>query len=336
MKMPIQCACLLAAACAFAPAAHAATFCVSNAAALELALLTAEDNGQDDHIYLETGNYLPAHELQYVAPVEESYDLALSGGYAPGSGCHAKATSGASVLDGQGSMRLLYISAHGGVRIDSLSFTNGKASQYAGGALNLSGPYVDVESNVFINNEVGSGSTGGAAYLYSPGFVNLVSNLFIANSGSGVSAVFLLSDYLADVNNNTFIANTLVNGGLGALDLVGAGHFNLSNNILWNNDGTDVYDQAGDSVYQHNDIGVMGGYAPVSETGDISVAPEFDGFLSVRPAPHSALVNAGVDSPLGGIGGADAGGGTRRVGAHVDLGAYESDVLLRAGFEAGQ
>jgi len=46
------------------------------------------------------------------------------------------------------------------------------------------------------------------------------------------------------------------------------------------------------------------------------------------------IFNAGVDSPAGGTGATDADGGTRKIGKHVDIGAYESDVLFRNGFEA--
>lgn len=318
--------------CSCAPAVDATTACVSNATQLALVLAVAQGNGEDDRIYLETGNYLIGSELQYLAPPSETHDLTLDGGYAPGSDCHIRSTTGSSVLDGQGSVRPLYISAHGRVNIGNLTFQNGKPAQYAGGALNLSGPYLDVASNVFVNNQSTPPNSGGALYMDSQ-VIALTSNLFLANSGTGIGAAYLVNDFVANVNNNTFIANTLINGGLGALNLIGSGHYNLSNNILWNNEGTDVYDQSGAVDYWHNDIGVKGGFAPLSETGDFSVAPQFDGFFSFRPAPTSLLVNAGIDAPLGGIGANEAGGGTRLVGQHVDIGAYESDVLFRNGFD---
>lgn len=319
--------------CGGAPTADAARACVSNTAQLALILSVAQSNGEDDSIYLETGNYLLASELQHLAPASEIYDLTLDGGYAPGSDCYIRASTGSSVLDGQGSVRQLYISAHGRVNISNLTFQNGKPTQYAGGALNLSGPSLDVESNVFVSNQSAPGNSSGALYMGSPTTIVLKSNLFLANSGTSAGAVYLVGDWLANVNNNTFIANTLVNGGAGALVLAGAGHYNLSNNILWSNDGTDVFDQGGGTDYWHNDIGLKSGNAPLSETGDFSVAPQFDGFFSFRPAPTSVLVNAGLDAPLGGIGAADAAGGTRLVGQHVDIGAFESDVLFRNGVD---
>jgi hypothetical protein len=318
--------------CSCTPAVDAATACVGNTVQLALVLSVAQSNGEDDNIYLEAGNYLLGGELQYIAPASETYDLTLSGGYVPGSDCHIPSTTDSSMLDGQGSVRPLYISANGRVNISNLTFKNGKPAMYAGGALNLSGPYLDVASNVFVNNESTPPNSGGALYMDSQVIV-LASNLFLANSGAGIGAAYLVNEGLADVNNNTFIANTLIGGGLGALDLTGSGHYNLSNNILWNNEGADVYDQSGAVDYWHNDIGVKAGNTPLSETGDFSVAPDFDGFLSFRPAPTSLLVNAGLDAPLGGIGATDAGGGLRLVGQHVDIGAYESDVLFRNGVD---
>jgi hypothetical protein len=334
MNMPGLVRCLLAILLAVTPAAYAARACVSNTAQLALVLSAAQDNGEDDVIALEVGNYLLDAELGYFASSGETYDLSISGGYEPGTDCHVEASTGSSVLDGQGAVRPLYISANGRVNIHNLSFVNGHPTQYAGGALNLSGPYLDVESNVFVNNEASSGNAGGAVYLYSQAII-LASNLFVANTGSGAAA-YLENDYVADVNNNTMVGNTLGAGGaLGALVLTGAGHYNLSNNLVWSNEGWAVYDQSGNTDYWHNDIESMDGFPPLSETGDISAAPQFDGFFSFRPVPASPLVNAGLDSPLGGVGATDAGGGPRLVGRHVDIGAYETDVLFRDGLEPG-
>jgi hypothetical protein len=328
MKMNGSTRYLLAILLGFAPAAYAARACVSNTAQLALVLSAAQDNGEDDVIALEVGNYLLDAELDYFAASGETYDLSISGGYEPGTDCHVEASAGNGVLDGQGAVRPLYINANGRVNIHNLSFVNGHPTQYAGG------PYLDVESNVFVNNEASSGNAGGAVYLDSQAII-LASNLFVANTGSGAAA-YLENDDVADVNNNTMVGNTLgASGALGALVLTGAGHYNLGNNLVWSNEGWAVYDQSGNADYWHNDIESMDGFPPLSETGDISAAPQFDGFFSFQPVPASPLVNAGLDSPLGGIGATDAGGGPRLVGRHVDIGAYETDVLFRDGLEPG-
>ena len=117
--------------------AHAAFYCVNTSLALAIALNQAQSNGEDDDIELEVGTYALGGELDYFAADGETYDLTIRGGSAPGTGCFERATSGASVLDGQDAVRPLYISAHGRVDVIGITFENGAPTQYAGGALNL-------------------------------------------------------------------------------------------------------------------------------------------------------------------------------------------------------
>lgn len=318
-------------ACATAPAA---TTCVSNVSQLAPALLAAQSNGEDDVIYLVVGNYLLTSELQYFAAADETRKLSIIGGLAPGC-ASGYASSGSSVLDGQNMTRILTISAQGEVDIGRITFAHGNATQYFGGALNLSNGSADgmyVFANVFIANQVTPGA-GGAMYVSSStqGDIFVWSNLFLANTGSGAGAIYAYGGHNTYITGNTILANSLVNhSGLGALDLAGPGHYWLSNNILWNNEGSDVYDQVGHADYAHNDIGVKGGFAPLSESGDLNVDPGFVGFLSVTPGPASPLVNAGLDTAPGGVGGCcDPSGDVRVQGKHVDIGAYETDVLFR-------
>ncbi|TCO43122.1 choice-of-anchor Q domain-containing protein [Dokdonella fugitiva] len=314
------------------PPAHAAFYCVNTSLALAIALNQAQSNGEDDDIELEVGTYALGGELDYFAADGETYDLTIRGGSAPGTGCFERATSGASVLDGQDAVRPLYISAHGRVDVIGITFENGAPTQYAGGALNLSAPIARVESSVFVANHDAPGNVAAAAYV-SATSAYVVGNVFLANAGA--STVTVYSDFVADVNNNTVVGNQLhAHAGIGALNLVGDAQFNLSNNILWNNEGSDVFDQSsGGADYWHNDVGVIANMPPHSVSGNLDVDPQFDGFLGLRPAPTSPMVNAGIDSPLGGVGGTDAGGGPRIIGQHVDIGAYETDVLFRNGLE---
>lgn len=313
-------------------AAHAATSCVNSPLQLAIALNVAQNNGAADYIKVEVGNYLLGGELDYLAAAAETFDLTVSGGWAPG--CFVRASSGSSVLDGQNTVRPLYISANGRVNLFDLTFQNGNPAQYAGGALNVSGSVntvLDVESSIFIGNQCAT-NLGGAIFMSAPGTIVLKNNLIIANSGT--SAVYVVNDGIADVNNNTIVGNQLANHvGLGALDLAGSGSYYLSNNILWSNEGNDLYDQNGTAYFFNNDIGVRDGFPPGGEANGLSVDPQFDGFLSVRPAPGSPLVNAGLDTPYGGIGSVDLAGNQRLVGKHVDIGAYESDVLFANGFQ---
>lgn len=324
------CATAMLLACSWS---HAAFYCVSTPLALAIALNQAQGNGEADDIELEIGTYNLGAELDYIAAAGETGDLTIRGGAQPGTGCFVRATSGASVLDGQSAVRPLYISANGRVNISSITFQNGAPAQYAGGALNLFATIADVEASVFVANHDAPGNTAAAVYASGSLGVYLKSNLFFGNAGT--STVTAYADNIGDINDNTFVGNQLHNHvGVGALNLAGPGHFNLSNNILWNNEGSDVFDQSdGTTDYYHNDVGVIANLPPHAEVGNLSVDPGFNGLLSVRLAPSSPLVNAGLDSPLGGVGATDAGGGTRTVGVHVDIGAYESDVLFRNGFD---
>jgi len=333
MRRRLAIACAVALLCACTPA-FAARYCVNTPLALAIALSQAQNNGEDDDIEIETGTYALGGELQYFGAATETFNLTLRGGAEPGTDCYVAATSGATVLDGQHAVRPLYIEAPGRVNIFHITFESGHPTQYAGGALNVSASIADVESSAFIANHAASGNSGSAAYISATLAIYFDSNLLIGNTGT--SALYFYATNIADVNNNTIVANQLDNHvGVGAFNPTGAGHYNVSNNILWNNEGSDVFDQGGGTDYFHNDVGVIANIAPLSETGDISVDPGFaGGLLDFHLAAGSPLVNAGVDSPAGGTGATDADGGTRKIGKHVDIGAYESDVLFRNGFEA--
>ena len=324
-------------AAALGGAANAATTCVTSSAQLAAAIVAAQNNNQDDVIYLEVGNYPLSAELGYYAAPAEAFKLSIIGGMAPGC-ASGFASSGDSVIDGQNLVRPLTISAHGEVDLGRLTFQNGKPAQYFGGALNVatSAGNIYIFDSTFAANQTAAGNGGGAMYVSAAplGDIYLWSNVLLANSASGGSAIYLNGTHNSYLTGNTILANTLINhAGLGAVDIAGSGYAFLSNNILWNNEAYDVYDQVGMANFANNDIGVKGGFTPLSESNDLSVDPGFSGFLSLRPGPASPLVNAGTDSPPGGVGGCcDAGGAARVQGKHVDIGAYETDVLFRDAF----
>ncbi|MGA9335544.1 MAG: hypothetical protein WBV39_14790 [Rudaea sp.] len=322
---------LIAGVLGWAPA-FAAVTCVSTPLQLAIALFVAQNNGEDDFIQLEVGTYNLGGELDYFAATSETYALAINGGWAPG--CNVRATSGSSVLDGQNAVRPLYIDANGNVSIFGLTFAHGNPAQYAGGALNVTGPagaVVAIDYNSFVANSVPATNSGGAIFVSSPGTILMRNNLFYANQGT--NTLYLVNDGIADLNNNTIVGNQLANHvGLGALDLAGSGTYYISNNLLWNNEGNDLYDQSGAANFSNNDIGVRDGFPPASESNALSVDPQF-GLLSVHPGLKSRLINAGLDTPYGGIGSEDLAFGERLIGKHVDIGAYESEVLFANGFQ---
>lgn len=319
------------------PVVHAATFCVDNSTALAAALTTAQSNSEDDTIDIVVGTYLLSSELHYMAADAETHTLNVIGGHAPG--CPGPpATSGTTVLDGQNLVRQLTIAAKGPVGLGYITFVHGNPAQYAGGALSLSNTSsmsaMYVFDNVFVANKAVN-NLGSAIYVSSPGDVHLWSNVLYANSGQ-FAVAYLSNNGNTYINGNSIVGNQGINGTVGGVDLAGTGHYWLANNILWNNEGYDVFDQSGSVDYAYNDIGVVGNYPPLSTSHEMSVDPQFAGFFGVSLGPDSPLINAGLDNPPGGVGGCcDANHGPRLVGEHVDIGALESDVLFRNGYEPG-
>ena len=224
---------------------------------------------------------------------------------------------------------------------------HGKHPDSAGGGLAIgstNSANLIIESNAFVDNEP-LGGRGGGIFTATSGTTILRNNLFFFNTGSTSAAYVTRPTQAAPtgpsgvpevyVTGNTFVSNQLVNGvGFAALFLAGSSHYWISNNIFWNNQGIDVYDSFGLTDYRNNDIGAIDGHPPISMIGNLNVDPMFDGFLSTRLKPSSPLVNAGLDFAPGGLGAIDESGAPRRVGLHVDIGAFETDVLLRTGFEA--
>ncbi len=71
--------------------------------------------------------------------------------------------------------------------------------------------------------------------------------------------------------------------------------------------------------------------------GELSVDPQFAdcGFLCIgfELERGSPLVDAGDDAPAGGMTATDLAGKPRTIGARVDIGAYENDLLFADGFD---
>ena len=324
--------------CIGAIPACAAEFCVATPLALSQALQIAENNAQDDTIRLVAGTYSLSSEIDYYAAAGETYKLSILGGFDPGC-ANGNAAPDATVLDGQGMTRILTISARGEVDIGRLTFDHGRPTQYFGGALSLATVNGEIYlfNNVFAANQTASGAAGGALYISVPASHSgyLWSNLFLANTSSGGGAVYAYNEGNLYITGNTVVANSLFNqiGIGGGLDITGSGHYWLTNNILWNNDNNDVYDQAGHTDYANNDLGTKDGFTPLSENHELNVDPGFSGIFSFVPGPRSPMVNAGLDAAAGGVGGCcDASGGPRVLGQHVDIGAYEVDLVFRDTF----
>ena len=113
----------------------------------------------------------------------------------------------------------------------------------------------------------------------------------------------------------------------------------MANNIVWNNALAGGSDFA--SLVAHtrktNDIGIVNSSSTAGTvSGEVSVDPQFAscGFLCFEElADSSPLLDAGTDSPGGIPMSVDLAGKPRYMGAHIDIGAFESEGIFADGFE---
>lgn len=331
----------LVAAASLPGTALAALACVDSPAALAAALTAAQANGEDDEIRVVAGQYALAASL--VHSTHEAFALALSGGWNPD--CSAR-TGGTTMLDGGGSKRVLQVNsdATGDLSITDLVFTGGwNDAATAGGALAIETASRDVlvERNVFAGNQdAHQGGAGRIAVSTANSLVTVRNNVVLGNSAPEAAGLVVNAGIgNAYIVNNTIVANsTSIAGALcGGLCISGGSDFTLSNNILWANPAGDLFiGNTGDAILLYNDVGTISGGSPgPGSTGNLDVDPGFaPGFLNLRLATDSPLVDAGLDSAPGGIGVFDVSGAARVEGAHVDLGAYETvDTIFADGFE---
>ncbi len=332
----------------------AATFCVHNGAELEAALATASTNNLDDNIKLAPGTYTPSYE-RFIFASNDLHGLAISGGYATAPGAPPCSTflGGAqwSVLDGAGSKRVLQIYNAGAsaapVFVHDLTLANGTSidtnppililgtSEWAGD--------VTIE-NVSVR---GNHTSLVIAQIGTNGHIIVRGSEFVGNTsteGSGVVLALLSNRPLSGAsimfNNNTVAGNSVPASSARAGVLFngsGPGDVRIANSIVWNNGGADISLTTSGTIYlDHNDIGSrsVGGGVIVNETGSYNVDPHFVSAGDRHLHSASPLRDAGVASPIGGVGSADVEGYARVVFGGVDVGAYEiQDRIFKDGFE---
>jgi len=249
----------------------------------------------------------------------------------------------ATLVDGQHAVQLLDVfNGNGSISVSQFTFLAATADVGLNAIVQLSSNIgtVIVDRNIFVGNRSINGVGALGAYAGAGG-VRVRGNLLVANRGGLLGGVFVSQGGGESyVTGNTILSNTTDTAGLaGGLAVSGSGHFTITNNIIWNNagaTGSDFSTPAAHSRYS-NDIGLVGsGAAPNQLVGEQYVDPQFVscGFLCFELAWDSPLVDAGVDAPAGGLPSSDLVGKPRKLGAHVDIGAYENEVIFVDGFES--
>lgn len=345
MNRSIPVALLASAACLHAGTVAALTYCVNTVAEIQIAINDAETNNDDDLIRIVAGNYEPPDG--YTFNSTESNSLTIRGGYNANCTVFTGATT---TIDGNQQVRpLSVLISNGGVVIENLTFVGGLADGNEGGGLKVQTATGDVriDRNTFIGNHADL-SGGGLRVFATGGDVRVRNNLVVGNSTSQSEAMSIVLTNGGDayIVGNTIVANAAdsdtATAGLG---IGGGSYFVISNNIIWNNNpgassGVDFGASipAGHSRF-NNDIGVVrNGTVADFVVAEQSVNPQFQscgGFLCFNGELKrtSPLVDAGTDSPLGGMPTRDLAYKDRIIGPHVDIGAYENDLIFADGFD---
>lgn len=340
--MPIRPHAALAALIALAAPwpAQAATFCADTVPEIVAAMDTAKANGEDDDIRIVAGTYLLDETLRLGNSETESFALSFSGRW--NADCSEPSAGGASTLSGRGERQVLALSlpADTDLAISDLAFVSGLAAFGAsGGVLDVTGGRTILIDRIQVyGNTLENGAaplrvdTGGPDAV-----LTLRNSLLFDNDAHAITGAQLASSQ-GEVNvvGNTITANTSsIPCPCSGLNYAGTSAYTISNNLVWGNEGGDVFVNPLNAIHLHNDIGAYAGGSQspgAGSSGDVSLDPVFadDG---VHLSPTSPLANAGFDEAPGGLGDLDGGRGERRIGARVDIGAFETDVLFRDGFE---
>lgn len=348
-------------------AAFAAIFCPGNEAEFRQALATAAANGEDDEIRLRPGTFYTGGQ-KFAISSTEPYSLSISGGWTDHLPlwCSLQSPSAsATVLDGQNLTAVLDIQAYAGsstsaktVSVGNLTIRNGYTSANGESAalrlavwqqtlrlertMLLSHTQATASGSIYNNAVTLNGS--GDIYVLGNAMGDLHSNyanLAIFTQGGSGQSVYL--------TNNTL---SLHGGGFNALlDANNGTNYRIVNNAILSDSGFSGLGfnsrNANDPIrlWAFNNLGQWG-YSDLynnpprllvqADSGNrTNVDPLFAGATDFRPAAGSPLVNAGLNSPFGGVPATDLDGHPRVDLGIIDAGAYEStrERIFANGFD---
>ena len=317
--------------------AQAHTTCANNAVQLRTALASAGDGGvysnEDNTIYIAGGtHHASGNPFFYSSTALHTLSIIGTGSQQ----CAViKQDASTTILDGDNLSRVFEThSSRGAVMFQYLTIQNGNAANKTGGGLSMNA--VDGENgqslvNLVIIRDNHAGVAGGFYIRGSgPYGIDFLNNLVIRNSadtdfGGGDIDNASSSSTGTRVNSNTFAQNTVINSpatGIGGLALISETSDTMSNNILWDNSGYDLYSDTVRLV--DNDYDVDLATPAAGSSGNHHVGPQFVGPTNFRLSAQSTLLKIGTLHPPGGyITGVDIDAKPRTVNNKIDLGAYE-------------
>lgn len=338
--------------------APAATHCVATPDELSAALLAAQqDAAGSDEIRIRTGNYAAPAGGFHVDVQQRG--IVVEGGYLDAQ-CQARSADAArTVLDGAGMERPLTIdssfspAAISGIVVRGLTFANAPSDRPGGLKVSDSGPIYNgpvlIEDDIFRDNAAGGlvAATDGNVF---DGSVDLTVRgcLFSGNRAADGAAANLFSNNAIAVSNVTVTGNQSFDTSAATRSAFVTFTFAqvfYSNNVFWANNPDALsgsFDLHADNpqrpmlgaALDHNDIEAALGAAG-SQHSELAVDP---GFVDAAGgdfhlAANSPLIDAGTDTPAGGLAPTDLDGFARGQGAHVDVGAYEFDRIFSGTFD---
>jgi parallel beta-helix repeat protein len=286
-RMPrLVCAIGLLAACG---AAHAHYFCVSTSAQLQDALTQSSTGGlydaQDNDVYVVHGVYKTGAATSndpffYYAPTS-THSLRIFGGYEDGCSASTPQTP-RTILDGDGHTGVLVLrSTHGDLVLQGLTLQNGESGQLGAGLQVNYLVTVDagvIAQDLIVRSNHSSVDAGGIYLAASGNSLRFVNNVVSGNSADGNYGGAYLVGYgtYNEIYNNTVTRNTtsVASSPVGGLYCGGTTNCHIQCSIFWNNTGVGLY-LGGDGILSFNDYGTLGGQAPSTSEGNVSVAPQF-------------------------------------------------------------
>ena len=318
------------------------TFNVDTVQEFQNALTEAQSNGEDDIINVAAGTYNITSTLTYSTNNGDSgHTLAIQG-----------AGADKTVLDGGGSVRILYINtdadrnggdAGGDVTIKGMAFRNGSGSNGSGVYVNGDAINIAIEKCSFSGNLAYG---GGGVYAYShSGTLIITNNTFSGNSatglfgtGGGVSAFSDLGTLI--ITNNTFSGNSAISNSNGCL---GGGVYafsDLGTLIITNNTFSENLANSGGGVHV---VSYFGGTITITNNTFSGNSANWGGgvgaLLYYDPATLNIYNNIFFDNTAnkGGNDGDDVSinsdGDGNYIGSTVNL--YNNDFSGNAEFDTG-
>ncbi len=326
--------------------ADAATFCVSSTAELQSALQSAANNADSsDLIKMRSGTYLaPAGGFGRNQVFDGSDSITIEGGWINLlNNCDFHLPNSTStIIDGQNTQPGLIINrgvGTGSTAVRRLTIKRGFQGGNTGETNRGGGIAVFTVTgsdgsttleNLILSDNNASFIAGGAYVGGKPVIVR--NNLFVGNGATSDAALSTISNAsVVYLNNNTFTQNVNPSPTSYALGFNGDSAVYLSNNILWNNSGRDVF--ATNRTLIANIVQTLEGTLGASSNGNLNVDPRFASASDFRLQPASPAINEGANAPFGGLADRDLLGAVRVIGPAVDRGAYESERGFANGFE---